>query len=190
MIRKAKINDFKYIFPILNQIFEEMDLDTINALPSETIYNLMKLGFKDEKFTFGFNHIWVATDQMDRPLGILDMYSYEDQKNGSHDELKKYQPQVGLSKDLTIFTDDEALPTEWYIDSLAVDPNHWGEGIATQLLKFVPSVAKEFDYKLISLNVDKENPRAKRLYDYCGFKTVSEMIIGDRIYDHMIKKIN
>lgn len=190
MIREAKITDFEYIFPILNQIFEEMDLDTINQLSTEKFYNLMKLGFKDTKFTFGYTHMWVATDKNNQPIGVIDMYSYEDQKMGSHNELKKYQPQVGLSKELTIFTDDEALPNEWYIDSLAVDPRYWGNGIATQLLNYVPDIAIKSGYNIISLNVDKENPRAKKLYDYFGFETISEMTIGDRNYNHMIKKIN
>ena len=190
MIREAKLDDFKYIFPILKQIFDEMDLETINQLPKEQFRQLMKLGFSDSKFTFGYNHIWVATDKKDKPIGILDMYSYEDQEAGSHDEIKKYQPQLGISRDFTIFTDAEALANEWYIDSLAVDPNFWGQGIATNLLSIVPDVAISNGYKLISLNVDKENTRAKRLYDYLNFKTVSEMTIGNRVYDHMIKTVN
>ncbi|QNQ80702.1 GNAT family N-acetyltransferase [Lactobacillus sp. PV034] len=186
MIREAKLDDFKYVFPILNQIFDEMDLETIKQIPEEQFYQLMELGFRDPKFTFGYKHIWVAADNRDKPIGILDMYSYEDQEAGSHDEIKKYQPQLGISKDFTIFTDDEALVNEWYIDSLAVDPKFWGQGIATSLLSIVPKVAAAHGYKLISLNVDKENTRAKRLYDHLNFKTVSEMTIGDRVYDHMI----
>lgn len=32
MIRKAKLTDFPLVYPILKQIFDEMDMDTIKAL--------------------------------------------------------------------------------------------------------------------------------------------------------------
>ena len=45
MIRKAKLTDFPLVFPILKQIFDEMDMDTIKALPESQFYDLMKHGF-------------------------------------------------------------------------------------------------------------------------------------------------
>lgn len=186
MIRQATKNDFPYIFPILNQIFDEMELEPIKEMAATTFYQLMALGFEDPKFTFSYTHMWVATDEKDHPIGVLDMYSYDDQQQGSHNVIKKYQPKVGLPTTLTIFADDEALPHEWYIDSLAVAPKYWGNGIGQALLKIVPEIARKNGYELISLNVDKDNPRAKRLYDYMGFKVISEMKIGDRSYYHMI----
>lgn len=35
MIRPAKRRDFPWIFPLLEQIFDEMDLDTVKALPAD-----------------------------------------------------------------------------------------------------------------------------------------------------------
>lgn len=40
MIRKAKLTDFPLVFPILKQIFDEMDMDTIKALPESQFYDL------------------------------------------------------------------------------------------------------------------------------------------------------
>ena len=42
MIRKAKLTDFPLVYPILKQIFDEMDMDTIKALPESQFYDLMK----------------------------------------------------------------------------------------------------------------------------------------------------
>ena len=64
-----------------------------------------------------------------------------------------------------------------------------GKGIGQKLIKIAPGIARQNGYKKISLNVDQDNPRAARLYDYMGFKTTSTMTIGDRMYDHMIKKL-
>ena len=72
---------------------------------------------------------------------------------------------------------------------MKLDPKHWGEHIASQLMDFAERIAQNNGYKLISLNVDKENPRAQQLYVHKGYKSKNEMTIGDRTYDHMVKEI-
>ncbi|WP_278415512.1 GNAT family N-acetyltransferase [Lactobacillus taiwanensis] len=188
MIRKAKLTDFPLVYPILKQIFDEMDMDTIKALPESQFYDLMKHGFYSSHYRYSHNRMWVETDEMDRPIGLIVMYGYDDQ-NLIDISLKSAYPKVGLPLDTIVFSDKEALPHEWYLDAIAVSPKHWGEGIAQKLIKLAPEIAKQNGYKKVSLNVDQDNPRAARLYDYIGFKTTSTMTIGDRIYDHMIKKV-
>lgn len=56
-------------------------------------------------------------------------------------------------------------------------------------MDFAEKIAQNKGYKLISLNVDKENPRAQQLYVHKGYKSKNEMTIGDRTYDHMVKEI-
>lgn len=188
MIRQARPTDYPFVFPILDQIFDEMDMATIKRLPVDQFYDLMKHGFYSDHYRYSYHRIWVAVDKNDRPLGLITMYSDDDQRiiDGV---LRDVMPKVGLPRNTEIFTDQEALPNEWYVDALAVAPSHWGEGIATQLLDFADQVARNRGYHQISLNVDQENPRAQRLYEYRDYRTVSTMTIGDRSYDHMIKKI-
>ncbi|MDF7638631.1 GNAT family N-acetyltransferase [Lactobacillus sp. ESL0791] len=188
MIRKAKRTDFEDIFPILNQVFEEMDLATIKRLPISQFYDLMRLGFLSQYYRYSYQRIWVAVDRADRAVGLIDMYSYEDQKVIDF-ALKKEYAKVGLDLDTKIFTNDEALPSEWYIDSLAVAPGHWGQHIASHLLDYGFAVAKSRGFHRVSLNVDQENPRAQRLYVHKGFAPVSEMTIGARVYQHMVKEV-
>lgn len=79
MIRKAKLTDFPLVFPILKQIFDEMDMDTIKALPESQFYDLMKHGFYSPHYRYSHNRMWVEADEMDRPVGIMVMYGYDDQ---------------------------------------------------------------------------------------------------------------
>lgn len=79
MIRKAKLTDFPLVFPILKQIFDEMDMDTIKALPESQFYDLMKHGFYSPHYRYSHNRMWVETDEMDRPIGLIVMYGYDDQ---------------------------------------------------------------------------------------------------------------
>ena len=188
MIRKAKRDDFPFIYPILKQIFEEMDMESIKKLPEDQFYALMKQGFISDYYRYSYRRIWVHTNEENIPNGMLTMYSYEDQKIIDF-ALRKEYAKVGLPLTTVIFDDQEAWPNEWYIDALAVSPKHWGEGIGQKLLDIAPKIAKDRGYSIISLNVDKENPRAQKLYAYKGFKTTKSMTIGDRVYDHMIKEI-
>lgn len=188
MIRRAKKTDFPFVFPILQQIFNEMQMTTIKHLPPAQFYDLMKLGFLSEDYRYSYRRVWVNTDQKNKVLGILCMYSYAAQKIIDF-ALRKDYAKAGLPISTIIFSDQEAWPHEWYIDSLAVHPAHWGEGIASQLLDFACAYGRKQGFSRVSLNVDKENPRAQRLYVHKGFKTVRSMTIGDRVYDHMLKKI-
>lgn len=188
MIRKAKKSDFPFIYPILKQIFDEMQMKSIEKLPEAQFYDLMRQGFISDYYRYSYNRIWVHVDENNNPNGMIDMYSYDDQKVIDFVLRQKYA-KVGLPVSTIIFDDQEAWPNEWYIDALAVAPDHWGQGIASKLLDIAPKIAKDKGYNIISLNVDKENPRAQRLYVHKGFKTTKTMTIGDRSYDHMIKNV-
>lgn len=78
------------------------------------------------------------------------MYPYKDQKIIDivlrHDYAK-----TGLPISTVIFSDQEAWPHEWYIDALAVDPDHWGEKIASHLLDEAEMVAAKQGYHILSL---------------------------------------
>ena len=187
MIRQARKTDFPFVYPILKQIFDEMQMKSIKKLPEDQFYSLMKLGFISEDYRYSYRRVWV--DERDgKIVGILDMYPYKDQKIIDV-VLRHNYAKTGLPISTVIFDDQEAWPHEWYIDSLAVHPDHWGEGIASSLMDEAEKIAKDHGYKIISLNVDKENPRAQKLYDHKGYETEKSMTIGDRTYDHMIKHI-
>ena len=95
MIRKARKSDFEAVYPILNQIFDEMDMDTINRLPESQFYDLIRLGFISENYRYSYNRIWVETDENDRVRGMICMYS--DKAQGIIDVvLRKEMAKVGL----------------------------------------------------------------------------------------------
>lgn len=187
MIRQARKTDFPFVYPILKQIFDEMQMKSIESLPEDQFYSLMKLGFISEDYRYSYRRVWVD-EREDRVVGILDMYPYKDQKIIDV-VLRHNYAKTGLPISTVIFDDQEAWPHEWYIDSLAVHPDHWGEGIASSLMDEAEKIAKDHGYNIISLNVDKENPRAQKLYVHKGYEVEKSMTIGDRTYDHMIKHI-
>lgn len=80
--------------------------------------------------------------------------------------------------------EDECEPGEYYLDTLAVLPSYRGQGIASALLKAMIERARECG-KPAGLLVDKDNPRARRLYERVGFVQVGERPFVHVLMDHM-----
>ena len=61
-------------------------------------------------------------------------------------------------------------PGSWYINALAVFPNHWGHGIGSALLTQADGLAAAAGAATLSLIVAGRNTGAFRLYGRCGFR--------------------
>lgn len=80
--------------------------------------------------------------------------------------------------------EDEAVPGEYYLDSLAVLPQYRGKGIGRALLQEGINRGKNLGLK-ITLAVDPDNPRAKRLYQSLGFQPDGTLFIFGHNYEKM-----
>lgn len=80
--------------------------------------------------------------------------------------------------------DDETDSGEFYIDTLAVLPEYRGRGIASELLHASIERANMLG-KPAGLLVDKENSRARRLYERIGFRKVGERPFCYVMMDHL-----
>ena len=80
--------------------------------------------------------------------------------------------------------EDECEPDEFYIDTLAVLPEYRGQGIAAELLRASIERARECG-KPAGLLVDKDNARARRLYERVGFRQVGERPFVHVLMDHL-----
>ena len=79
---------------------------------------------------------------------------------------------------------DECDADEYYIDTLAVDPAFRGMGIARQLLTAAIDKAKTIG-KPAGLLVDKQNHRARHLYENMGFRKIGNRPFASEVMDHM-----
>lgn len=80
---------------------------------------------------------------------------------------------------------DEAIPGEYYLDSLAVMPEYRGLGIGRSLLQQGISEGQKLNLK-VTLAVDPENNRAKRLYESLGFIPDGTLFIFGHDYEKMV----
>ena len=79
---------------------------------------------------------------------------------------------------------DETDASEFYLDTLAVLPEYRGRGIAAMLLKGAVDRAAACG-KPAGLLVDKENHRARKLYERVGFRQIGERPFCYVMMDHM-----
>ncbi|MCC9043737.1 GNAT family N-acetyltransferase [Myroides sp. M-43] len=80
----------------------------------------------------------------------------------------------GIQKMFMLFTH---FPTKrdistLYVDALAVDARFRGQGVGQLLLKEIEKITIEENLSFVSLDVVKENTRAKELYEKVGFVEV------------------
>lgn len=187
MFRYAKEGDIDQILPTLFQIFDEMELDIFKELGNDTMAQIIREGFELPDYRYGLDHILV--NEIDGKVAAISVGYPEELEDGIDAPLVKIMHEHGIKKD-SIFTDKEAWPGEWYLDSFAVAPDMQGKGIGTKTLKELVELIRDRGEKIMSLNVDVANKPARHLYDKVGFKKVGQLYIGDHLYDHMQLELN
>lgn len=81
---------------------------------------------------------------------------------------------------------DETEAGELYLDSLAVDENYRGQGIASMLLRASIDKARKMGLPRTGLLVDVGNPRAETLYYKVGFRNVGTNSWGGHGMKHYV----
>lgn len=81
--------------------------------------------------------------------------------------------------------DDEAVPGEYYLDSLAVVPEYRNKGIGRKLLEYAMAEGRKLGLK-VTLAVDPVNKRAQDLYASLGFRREEDLFIFGHTYWKMV----
>lgn len=84
--------------------------------------------------------------------------------------------------------DDEALPGEYYIDSLSVIPEQQGRGVGKALIREAIEKASMLGIDSVTIVVDPINKRAQKLYESLGFKRTIDVFIFGHDYWKMSRK--
>lgn len=187
MIRQATIADADSVLPIINIVFEEMEMPLFQEIPLENLFKILKQAFEMPAYRYSYANTLVYEED-GQVLGIA--VGFPEAKEATIDDaLAPLFPQIGLPETTRFFTDKEAQPGEWYLDTLAVSEAAQGQGVGTALLTALPEYLKAKGETKMSLSVDLQNPGAKKLYERMGFEKTGELMIGDHRYEHMIKPL-
>lgn len=83
---------------------------------------------------------------------------------------------------------DETQAGEYYIDSIAVLPQHRGNGVGKALINAMCDKAVSEGHTCMGLIVDCDNPRAESLYNSLGFERVGERCFFGHQMWHLQKR--
>lgn len=180
-LRLANKEDQQAVAELLLEIFLQMDLVQMQGMSKDEKIELLKKVFDIDELTT-LARFTVAEDKQ-RIVGVS--YSYPAEAEIKLADMIKYN-----SLGLDLHPDQETWPGEWYLEMIAVAENYRGHGIGKKLINEVIKHAKTQGINSISLNVDFDNKRAKKLYESQGFRDEKVITIAGHQYFHMVKVSN
>lgn len=148
---------------------------------SDDVKNLFTSLALREDTQYSYRNALVTIDENDNPVGAIIGYDGA----GLHPMREHFftAAREMLGRDMRGM-EDECEAGEFYIDTLAVIPEHRGKGLAKVLLKAMIERAVKSG-RPAGLLVDKENHKARRLYESIGFRKVGERPFAFVMMDHL-----
>lgn len=171
-IRKATEEDAKYV---AKTVLTALDMDTSDL-------EWVMASCVDPNSMYSWNKALIAeTDG--KPIGCIISYPGDDYQN-----LREYT-WSRLWKDVdpsTIkHTAIEAYPGEYYLDSLAIEPEYRGNGLGKTLMRTAMEQGRQLGYDRFALLVAIDKPRLKDYYATLGFEDESEVAFFGHHYHRM-----
>jgi ribosomal protein S18 acetylase RimI-like enzyme len=84
----------------------------------------------------------------------------------------------------------EAEPSEFYLDTVSVDPKCRGRGFGRDLIEASCEHARKHGHNRIGLLVDIDNAGARRLYERLEFQVEGRKQIAGYEYLHMVRRLS
>lgn len=101
--------------------------------------------------------------------------------------IKEY---IKNKKGIVPMIDKEADETDFYIDTLSVNRAYRGQKIGTELLRASVKKGKEKGYKTVSLLVEQNNEKARKLYERQHFIYKKTVTVHNHLYDYLVKSVD
>lgn len=175
------------IAALLWEIFEDMELPLLKEIPKSKLIEMVAEAAEDPSYRYGLNR-GLVYEHNGEIAGVIFGYPASEEPAVDH-PFKKVLQKRGFDPDHNLFIDLEALPNEWYLDSIVVKKKYRGMGLGTILLEAMCQTAADAGFQRIGLNVDIGNPKAKKLYSTIGFVKVADITLSGHQYEHMCKPL-
>lgn len=188
IIRQATAADGVQVAPLINIVFDEMEIPSLMKMADKDVFAVFADAFKEAPYRYSYAHTVVAEEDGEI-LGIAVGYPGSDEAH-IDDAFQPYLHRLGISEDEKLFTWPETFPGDWYLDTLAVKESAQHRGIGSQLLDDTTRRAKEAGLHHVGLCCDLENPKAQALYERHGFVDDGRVQIFDHMYRHMSKQVD
>lgn len=175
IIRKATQSDTEYV---AKTVLTALDMDTSDL-------EWVKASCSDPQSMYSWNRSLIAEENGD-PIGCIISYPGDD-----YQELREYTwSRLWKGVDPATIKDSaiETYPGEYYLDSLAIEPEYRGNGLGKKLMEAAIRQGKELGYDKFALLVAQEKPHLKKYYASLGFEEVSDVNFFGHRYKRMMKQ--
>lgn len=183
-IRQAQPSEGAKIAPLIYDAIEDIAYRITGEKEESAMLKTLEAYVAKTNNRHSYLNTYVAEDEdTNEILGIVVLY---DGKTGNKLD-RILEEELIASKGKKISIDVEAYDDEYYIDTICVTKNARGNGIGSELLQFSINKGKELGYHKISLNVDVDKTKARKLYGKIGFEETEPWTIIGEPFIHMVK---
>jgi ribosomal protein S18 acetylase RimI-like enzyme len=161
-LRRARIEDAPVLAQLVNHAGEGMPLYFWEQLasPGQTPWEVGTSRAMREDGSFSYRNAFVI-ESGGLAAGCLIGYAIPDRPEPVPPDMPAM---IRPLQDL-----ENLAPGTWYVNILAVLPNHRSRGLGTRLLDLADELGREAGKRGMSVIVSDANPGARRLYERCGY---------------------
>ncbi|MFV0498638.1 MAG: GNAT family N-acetyltransferase [Bacilli bacterium] len=175
MIRKATINDFDEVFPLLMMASQCVYESVLGTTDSHKIKSYVKKLYNDSYTKISYKNI-IVYDKFGKIAGCVAYFDskLEKEYNIKMESFLHNNNKFGL----------EGILNTNYIDSIAVYPKYQGQKISKKLIEYINNESK------LNVSLIAENTKTKVIeyYKRLGFKPIGEIKLYDIDFTEMILK--
>lgn len=182
-IRNANVDDTKVLYGLYDFILS-LRIDLIKKIGKEKLFEILKECFESSEDRYSYKNCMVVEKENDIKAFSFS-YNYEFLLKSKVYWDSNIVIKYNLDSRDVIFEYNEVLKDEYYLDILYVFDDSRSQGYGTELLKDF----FEKDFRIKSLNVAEDNPRARKLYESFDMKEEGELIIANHTYKHMVHRL-
>lgn len=174
IIRKATQEDTDYV---AKTVLTALDMDTSDL-------EWVKESCADPKSMYSWNKALIAEED-GQPIGCIISY-----RGDEYLPIREYtwsRLWKGVDPEVIRSSAIETYPGEYYLDSLAIEPEYQGHGLGKDLMKAAIDYGTKLGYKKFALLVSVDKPRLQDYYASLGFHQVGEVNFFGHQYHRMVK---
>ncbi|MCD8212641.1 MAG: GNAT family N-acetyltransferase [Campylobacter sp.] len=183
MITRAQKQDAIECIKLLNLAMEDVAFRLSGTDDRAKSDEILCSFFQNSTSRLSYNNIYVFKISK-RIVGAMCVY-YGGHLQTLDRPISEHLKTIGKDSNL----DRECFEDEFYIDSIAVDEEFRGRGIASGLIQHAFGIAKQNGFKKVSLIVDEKKPEIQAFYESLGFKFNTKLVVNFHNYNHMLKDI-
>ena len=185
MIRQAISSDASSAVPLMMQAFGHLAFVLTGTDDEEEAAGILGDFFKEEANRISFENTLVL-EEGGEVVGLVILY---DGAQARRLDLPLERAAALVSGDPRYFISTEPEESEFYLDTLSVDPCCQGRGYGSKLIEAGCELARRLGHKRVGLLVEESNTGAKRLYERLGFRVDYTRQIAGEGYFHMVRSL-